>query len=675
VRIKRVVVSNFRGIKRLDFAPGDRNLIIGRNGSGKTSLLVALDYALNPNRRWAKGEFPDWDFHDENSEAKGRLWDDTECKGVNIEVWLGDFRDNEDIQHDWDLVLEHVGRDEVILSGESENLGLANPIVRVTFACGQDRTPQWYFTKPEANHRRLSTEDRARVGFQYIPSWRNPLEELSLRYRSVLSRLLEGKDLSGQIAKIRSKIDSSGELLHEDESFKKGFDGLRRAMREARLLTEHDDALGLSALEATERSILRAFGLQLRPEGSNQPIPLRYLGSGTQNAALLLALVVLLKSGQSTIVALEEPEQNLEPFYQRYVMRQFKDATGAGGQLFVTSYSYILTSVLPEDDCWLVTREADGNHICEQPYRHFRGHLLRQTKSRLADELFPVLLSRGVLLLEGESEFGALPVFSRLATRGLDTAGVEPFYCRGRDGMPDFCDFFKKRGYRTIALMDHDTDADAHKRRKECVKRSDLVLLWPRRYEEALVATKGFDAGFGPASNELLAWDDNQHIYKAGVMEKKKNDKAVSPTLAAFRAAHTSEIEAVRTLTDLLDLLDRNSLKPEYLFQLLHQRFTAPHLARRLAELLTDDDKAKVPPAAMNLLLAVAAFMDGTLVSRNGETEAIVDIACQDSDGKFNVQRLVIGKWLAPDLIHLAEAPQRREATDTRSDSGEATAH
>jgi hypothetical protein len=385
-------------------------------------------------------------------------------------------------------------------------------------------------------------------------------------------------------------------------------------------------------------------------------------------------LAALLSSNQSAIVAVEEPEQNLEPFYQRFVIRRFTDATAAGGQLFVTSFSTVLTSVFPEEDCYLVGRREQGEHFCRRVFEGFRGALSRQTKSRLADELAPVLLARGVLLLEGPSEYGALPVFSRLATRGLDAAGVEPFLCSGRDSMPGYCDYFRSLSLKTIVLMDWDDDKDARKRRKECAESADLVLLWPRRYEEALMTVPAFEAEFCRLAPSLLDWDEDQHIYKVNVFEKKKDGKVVSPSLANFRTSRAEEIDGASSLADLLRLLEEHGLKQEYLYELLHQRFSASYVARRLAELLTADNKARVPPAAKNLLLAVAAFMDGTLPQTGAGMEVSVDIRSSDPKGKPVVQHRSVGKSLATNVVHLAEKPKPRETTDTASSPGEAAA-
>src|SRR5262245_36278209 len=43
MKIRRLEVRDFRSLRKVDWEPGDLNLVIGPNGSGKSNLLQALD--------------------------------------------------------------------------------------------------------------------------------------------------------------------------------------------------------------------------------------------------------------------------------------------------------------------------------------------------------------------------------------------------------------------------------------------------------------------------------------------------------------------------------------------------------------------------------------------------------------------------------------------------------
>jgi putative ATP-dependent endonuclease of OLD family len=71
MRIYRIIINNLRSIKYLDFKPEKINLFIGGNNSGKTNVLQALDFVLNPYKNWHEGIVTEYDFYNRNTEEKG----------------------------------------------------------------------------------------------------------------------------------------------------------------------------------------------------------------------------------------------------------------------------------------------------------------------------------------------------------------------------------------------------------------------------------------------------------------------------------------------------------------------------------------------------------------------------------------------------------------------------
>jgi len=50
VRVARIIIKNFRGIKQATLFLPKHGVLIGDNNVGKTSILEALDLALGPDR-------------------------------------------------------------------------------------------------------------------------------------------------------------------------------------------------------------------------------------------------------------------------------------------------------------------------------------------------------------------------------------------------------------------------------------------------------------------------------------------------------------------------------------------------------------------------------------------------------------------------------------------------
>lgn len=46
VTIKKILIENFKGIKRLDINLGDKTIIKGRNASGKSTIATAITWCL-----------------------------------------------------------------------------------------------------------------------------------------------------------------------------------------------------------------------------------------------------------------------------------------------------------------------------------------------------------------------------------------------------------------------------------------------------------------------------------------------------------------------------------------------------------------------------------------------------------------------------------------------------
>ena len=55
MRINKVVISNYRSIKDLEFHPSDICALVGENNAGKTNILSALDFLLGESWPSRKG--------------------------------------------------------------------------------------------------------------------------------------------------------------------------------------------------------------------------------------------------------------------------------------------------------------------------------------------------------------------------------------------------------------------------------------------------------------------------------------------------------------------------------------------------------------------------------------------------------------------------------------------
>ena len=127
--IKRIYIENFRSIKRLDFKPSMLTALIGKNNSGKSNILRAINLMLG--ERWPPYAISEEDIynHDENLTVKIELYFDEPIihtyYGQNIEV--NGFRMEFDANHGGNLACIDEDGNEV-MTQYNKLLALSNKI-------------------------------------------------------------------------------------------------------------------------------------------------------------------------------------------------------------------------------------------------------------------------------------------------------------------------------------------------------------------------------------------------------------------------------------------------------------------------------------------------------------------------------------------------------------------
>lgn len=68
MKIKKLIINNFRAFKHAEIDFDNFNCIIGKNDSGKSTILAALEWFFNPNKELNENDFAadsfDWHEHE-----------------------------------------------------------------------------------------------------------------------------------------------------------------------------------------------------------------------------------------------------------------------------------------------------------------------------------------------------------------------------------------------------------------------------------------------------------------------------------------------------------------------------------------------------------------------------------------------------------------------------------
>lgn len=172
--------------------------------------------------------------------------------------------------------------------------------------------------------------------------------------------------------------------------------------------------LSLGLITPQGWSLLGLLGL-VEGADSNQAIPLALAGAGTRQLAMFRLAVGLM--GASPVVLMDEPELGLEPYRQRKLVSDIREAVGTRGQAFLTTHSPAILEALEGGE---ISRLAPTGGPVFIQGRHVQ---------RLQTEAPDSLLSRIPVLCEGDTEAGLLhPVLESFARDdglgGIDVMGL-----------------------------------------------------------------------------------------------------------------------------------------------------------------------------------------------------------------------------------------------------------
>lgn len=234
-----------------------------------------------------------------------------------------------------------------------------------------------------------------------------------------LGRSIDGMDLSTGADTPLYLFRMSTGAWEEREAYERicdtfqGFTGLKLAVRYARVQQTQED----QPSQATTVELVIA-----RKDGD---IPIRFSGAGVWEALILSTFISV---PQGRVLVLDEPAVNLHPTLQRKVLRRLRTLSA---QSFIITHSPYLVPIAREQDLACICRFhlIDGTtrvaSLRESPPNDSTTiQRLMKELSRTVD-VPGLLFAQAVLLVEGETESGALPVWFEQNSGGLDNLVVQ----------------------------------------------------------------------------------------------------------------------------------------------------------------------------------------------------------------------------------------------------------
>jgi len=532
-------IKNFRYFSDLWCFPNpDVNVIVGPNNCGKSTILRALSYVLDPSINYRQSNLISrFDFHLSDIgqpieivvwlkpamhvDAQGKVvYDDSDelqrAFFDKLSTWKTETFERNIIGtaeiHPMRLVplpVEPMQRPEDVPPHER----LLAIRLKSTWNSNIETTETEVEIIDEGGNKvtSLSNHHKDILGFKMVGGRRNPLYELSLSRQSVLSRMIDEDEVNSALRELLTQLDSGKNQLLDKQSVNNLMQRLSRLIAPelmGALVNNLGTEFSLTFLGSDLWRLRGATAIATNMasgQGTKFSLPLEYQGDGAQNLVLIAHLIDLIREPKDNdIIVLEEPEQNLEPSLARWIFGELCSLTKKKdkqvGQLFITTHSPALIGELKGAETLLVFSEnvlfpTDPPLVAGAPisrvWRILSARYLSPVSRKRLDQqrerYIPALFARQALIVEGSSEIGFLPVAFRYFSEGQP--GKNPYHLgleivngESKSKLGEHASHLRAYGKICHLLFDHDaddSDAVKNERRSRYNGKVDFVTCWP----------------------------------------------------------------------------------------------------------------------------------------------------------------------------------------------------
>lgn len=445
MRVARLTIQNFRGIRYASLLLPTHGVLIGDNNTGKSSVLEAIDLVLGPDRLSRRPPVDEHDFYHgkylpgEETElqlpadaqlapgaATIEVYDDVDVADtedekkpkIEIEALVTDLNDEQKARFGDYIEWWDTDKDGLYTTPKPEGIDAATIVaaLRVCFV-GQydtdedDFVGETYFARSlmEGAPEPFRKKDKQFCGFLYLRSIRTGSRALSLEHGSLLDIILRLKELRPRIWE-----DTLGHLKKYDVAAdpKLGISGVLKSVADA--LKKYapkewglDPHLKVSTLTREHlRHVITAF---IATGESEHAAPFYRQGTGTINMLVLALLSQIAEGKQNVMFAMEEPETAIPPYAQKRIVHEVRKLSA---QTLFTSHSPYVLEEFGLNETVVLHRAPDGiltqaKIALPESVKHKRYR--QDFRTRFCEGL----LARRVLVAEGATEAASFPAVAR----------------------------------------------------------------------------------------------------------------------------------------------------------------------------------------------------------------------------------------------------------------------
>jgi putative ATP-dependent endonuclease of OLD family len=467
MKIVQVKVANFRGIAQGTVHFDGHSVLVGDNNAGKSTLLEAIDLVLGPERLSRRPVVDEHDFY-----AGQYLSAEGQPILLGVEVIIADLNE-EQLRHFREHLEWWDTNAKTLLAGppvEGTDAAGVGPALRVFFRGAYDAEEDdflgnTFFSLPApigaGEYQTFRASDKRKCGFLYLRTVRTGSRALSLERGSLLDVILRLQDSR---LKMWEELLASLRVLPVADKPELGVTTLLASVQASikKFVPSdwaEDPHMRVSDLtrETLRRTLTVFMGTGARrPDGNSYAAPYQHQGTGTINTLVLALLSIIAELKQNVIFAMEEPETALPPHTQKRIVNSVREKSAQA--LFTSHSPYVLEEFEPAQI--KVLKRASGS-LTSIPASLPPTIKPKAYKAEFRARFCEALLAKYVLIVEGRTEFDALPAAARTLSKidpqyfkSLEALGVAVIDAKTDSQVAPLGHFFRALGKTVFAVFD-----------------------------------------------------------------------------------------------------------------------------------------------------------------------------------------------------------------------------
>lgn len=438
MKLEKIRIQKYRSIDDVVInLPANKPLVLfGPNNAGKSNILSAMNRILG-ERYPTILEMLDSDFY---------MRDKKTYPTATISAEFSDAY-HRDRFHSYNKIAVTYGYD----GNPNENM-LHDGMGKKLFVTSEERNACQAFL--------IDAERNIESAFNYSSKY-SLLSKFSHQIHKVLSE--EHKDeLSVAFEQIKSSFEKTSEFSN---FFNKFEDALKGAVKGF----VHSLAVDFSAYDPNNY----AKSLRIYAKEGDNIRGFEEFGTGEQQVLLMAFVKAYMEvfTGENFVLIIEEPEAHLHPLAQKWLKEYIVEMCSAGIQVVLSTHStdfidaeYLdgLVRVYKEDG---ITKaiQLSKEELCSfcvasgvSEDRTSPNNIVDFYSTKLFADQLKGMFAETIVLVEGETEFFAIPTYLKRVGFSMAEHGTEIINCRGKTSIPLFWRLFRAYGYNCYFVFDGD---------------------------------------------------------------------------------------------------------------------------------------------------------------------------------------------------------------------------